>query len=125
MAFCPFCAAANAENAVVCASCNAALNPSVTPGMPPPPSAPNPYAPPSQQGYQPTYDVQPSFNGMAIAGFVCSFLCSILGIIFSAIALSQIKNSNGTQRGGGLATAGLIISIVSIFLGIMLQLAKH
>jgi len=33
----------------------------------------------------------------------------VLGIVFGFIARSQIKNSNGTQRGEGLALAGIII----------------
>lgn len=57
-------------------------------------------------------------NGMAIAGFVCSLFIPILGLIFSAIALGQIKRRGG--RGKGLATAGLVISIVTILLLIAL-----
>lgn len=53
-------------------------------------------------------------NGMAIAGFVCAFLCSPLGIVFSAIGMSQ-TSKDPSQGGRGLAIAGLIISIVSIF----------
>ena len=48
-------------------------------------------------------------NGMAIAGFVLSLLCAPLGIIFSAIALGQIKETG--QRGYGFAIAGLVIGI--------------
>jgi hypothetical protein len=32
-----------------------------------------------------------------------------LGIVFGFVARSQIKNSNGTQGGQGLALAGIII----------------
>ena len=52
-------------------------------------------------------------NGMAITGFVLSFFCGILGIVFSAIGLSQ-TGKNPNQGGRGLAIAGLIISIVSL-----------
>jgi hypothetical protein len=57
-------------------------------------------------------------NGMAIAGFVLSFFIPLLGIIFSAIALGQIRRRGG--RGRGLATAGLIISLATILLVIAL-----
>ena len=60
-------------------------------------------------------------NGYAIAGFVLScvalvLMCvfpplSILGIVFSALGLSQIKKS--FQRGKGLAVAGLTIGIMT------------
>lgn len=55
-------------------------------------------------------------NAMAIAGFVCSLVLAPLGIIFSAIALSQIKKTG--EGGRGLATAGLVIGIAftAIFL---------
>jgi hypothetical protein len=48
-------------------------------------------------------------NGMAIAGFVLSIVFAPLGIIFSAIALGQIKKTG--QRGYGFAIAGLVIGI--------------
>ena len=49
--------------------------------------------------------------GLAIAGFVVSFFgwFGIVGFILSLVALNQIKNSNGTKRGRGLAIAGAII----------------
>jgi hypothetical protein len=49
-------------------------------------------------------------NTWAIVGFVCSLIIPVLGIIFSAIALGQIRRSG--ERGRGLALAGLIIGIV-------------
>jgi len=53
-------------------------------------------------------------NGMAIASLVTSIAGSfcgigILGFIFGLIALNQIKKSNGTQTGQGMAIAGTII----------------
>jgi len=60
---------------------------------------------------------------MAIAGFVCAFLCSILGLILSGVALSQINASGGTQKGKGLAIAGIVISIISLVFGIIIQIA--
>ena len=61
---------------------------------------------------------QQSTNGMAIAGFVTALICcSPLGIIFSAIGLSQI-NQNPNQQGKGLAIAGLIIGLSTFAIGI-------
>jgi hypothetical protein len=48
-------------------------------------------------------------NGMAIAGFVLSLIFAPLGIVFSAIALGQIKRTG--ERGYGFAIAGLVIGI--------------
>jgi len=55
-------------------------------------------------------------NGLAVASLVCSCVgilffgvpC-ILGIIFGFVARSQIRRSNGTQGGDGLALAGIIV----------------
>jgi hypothetical protein len=64
-------------------------------------------------------------NGLAIAGFVCSLFFwlygvgALLGIIFGFIARSQIKRSGTTQRGSGLALAGIIIGFVGIAIGII------
>ena len=53
-------------------------------------------------------------NGLAIGGFVTALACcSPVGIILSAIGLSQI-NKDPNQKGKGLATAGLIIGIISL-----------
>jgi hypothetical protein len=57
----------------------------------------------------------PSSQGMAIAGFVCSIVFPLLGLIFSLIALSGMKK-NRNDEGKGLATAGLIISIILLSL---------
>jgi hypothetical protein len=56
---------------------------------------------------------------------VCSFffwvygLGAILGIVFGFIARGQIKRSNGTQRGDGMALAGIIIGFVGIAIAIV------
>lgn len=44
------------------------------------------------------------YNGLAIAGFICSFLVSLLGLILSIVGLNQIKKQGG--KGKGLAIAG-------------------
>jgi hypothetical protein len=65
----------------------------------------------------------PSTNGLAIASLVCSLVVvfgigSVLGIVFGFVAKSQIRQSNGTQKGNGLATAGIIIgfALIGIFI---------
>jgi len=56
---------------------------------------------------------------MAIAGFVTALACcSPVGIILSAIGLSQISK-DPSQKGKGLATAGLIIGIISLIFSII------
>ena len=64
-------------------------------------------------GFQPTPPQKT--NGLAIAGFITSILCFgwPIGIVLSAIGLSQIK-ADPTQKGKGLALAGLIIGIISV-----------
>ncbi len=129
---CPTCGANNQPNAAFCSQC--ATNLLVPPGTPPPPNPnmygnpnpnmygnPNPYANP-MQGYQdPAYyaPLPTRTSGMAIAGFVLSFFCSVLGIIFSCIGYSECKKSNGQVTGEGLAIAGIIISIIGLLLSIV------
>lgn len=58
-------------------------------------------------------------NGMAIAGFVTALACcSPVGIILSAIGLSQISK-DPSQKGKGLATAGLIIGIILLIFSVI------
>jgi hypothetical protein len=54
---------------------------------------------------------------MAILGLVFAFVFSPLGIVFSAIGLSQTKKRG--EGGRGLAIAGLILSIVFLLIGLL------
>jgi hypothetical protein len=91
------------------------------PGSTPPPyGAPQQGAPPyGAPAYgAPAYGGQAAgTNGFAIASLVCAFFCSPLGIIFGLVARSQIQRTG--ERGAGLALAGIIISVVSLFFGIL------
>ena len=55
-------------------------------------------------------------NGMAIAGFICSFFVPILGWIFGGIGLSKSAKKNG--KGKGLSLAALCIATVSFIVGL-------
>ncbi len=105
----------------------------------PPTAAPLPQpgaAQPPPQIYQapvPTYTAtpQPGTNPMAITGMICGIislpmLCccyglpfNILGVVFSLIALSQLK-TNPHQEGRGMAIAGLICAGISLILIVVL-----
>lgn len=103
---CSRCQTINPEGSVTCASCGAAL-------MQMPMGYAQPGYPPPGQPYVVMAPMMATrTSGMAIAGFVLSFLgcLSVLGLIFSLIGLSEVKNSQGTVTGGGLATAGIVIS---------------
>jgi hypothetical protein len=75
---------------------------------------------------------KPRTNGLAAAGMImgilavtCAVCCyglpfNVLGIIFSAIGLSQIKQDPAGQQGRGMAIAGLVLSIMSVFLAVLL-----
>lgn len=52
------------------------------------------------------------YNVMSIIGFVLSFFISIAGLVCSIIARKQCRETG--EKGMGFATAGMVISIVSI-----------
>jgi len=93
-------------------------------GLPP---IPHPIRPPLPQDgmWRP-----PRTNGFAVTGLIlgifslltaccCSGLpFNLLGVIFSAIGLSQINRQPDIYTGKGVAIAGLIVSIASLLLGI-------
>jgi Domain of unknown function (DUF4190) len=56
-------------------------------------------------------------NVMAILGLVFAFVFRPLGIVFSAIGMSQTKKRG--EGGRGLAIAGLILSIVFTLIGLL------
>jgi hypothetical protein len=102
----------------------------VASGVVPPPYGQPPYSQPQygQPVYgQYGYGISPRNNGFAIASLCCSSgglvlvgIPSILGVIFGFVGRSQIRRSNGTQRGGGLAVAGIVIGFaVLAFWGIV------
>lgn len=74
----------------------------------------------------------PKTNSMATAGMIMGILSvvfgccchgmpfNVLGIIFSLIALSQIKSDPHGQQGRGMAIAGLVLSIISIVFAVAL-----
>jgi hypothetical protein len=69
---------------------------------------------------------RPSTNGFAIASLVCSCagpfflgIGCILGIVFGFVARSQIRQSNGSQGGSGLALAGIIVGFSLIVLFVL------
>lgn len=55
-------------------------------------------------------------NGMAVAGFVCSFFVPILGWVFGGIGLSRASKRNG--KGKGLSIAGIAIASVMFFVNL-------
>ena len=61
-------------------------------------------------------------NGMAIAGFVCSFFFALLGLIFSIIGMKQCEERG--EDGYGLAKAGMIISIVWMAIVFLVSVAR-
>ena len=74
--------------------------------------------------------MQQKTNGLAIAALICGicgfllFIPGILGIIFGFIARSQIRKSNGQQKGSGMALAGIIVGFVWVAL-IVLEHRAH
>jgi hypothetical protein len=83
------------------------------------------------QQYQPQYPNYaprpPETNTLAIIsliagilGFnVCAGIGSVIAIITGHIAKGQIRSSQGTQTGDGLATAGLVLGYIEIGLAVV------
>jgi peptidyl-prolyl cis-trans isomerase B (cyclophilin B) len=96
------------------------------------PPPPDPAAQPPYGQQQPAYDqdpygyaqqpypAQPRYNTMAIIGFVLSIVVSVVGIVLSFIALSQIKRTG--EQGRGLAIAGIIIGFAQVLIGIIVTI---
>ena len=85
-----------------------------------------PPQPNGQPGWSGSYGSVPpeanqKYNGLAIAGFICSFLVSLPGLILSIVGLNQIKKQGG--KGKGLAIAGIIISAAGMVIQVILVIA--
>lgn len=106
MAFCPHCAQPVDPAATACSRCGGSLVMAVPPPL----------------GSMPGHPLLPrraKTNGLAIAGFIFSFLCGIAGLPMSIIAYLQCRKSRGALAGQGLALAGIIISSVTLLLGVI------
>ncbi len=95
--FCKFCGKEIADDAVVCVHCGRAVKP------------------------QQEEEKSNPAKTLAILGFVFSFLFALVGLILSIIALNKYKKQED-QSCKGLATAGLIISIVSMALVVIVYI---
>jgi hypothetical protein len=85
----------------------------------------SPILPPSAYPQVPTQTYEaPRTSGKAIAGFILSFFCGPLGLIFSILGYQESRKSNGMVKGEGLALAGIIISSISICFGLLIALSK-
>ena len=63
-------------------------------------------------------------NGFAVASFVLGLIMiglpSLLAIIFGFVAHSQIDGSQGSERGKGLATWGIVLGFVGLIGGVII-----
>ena len=73
--------------------------------------------PPSPQQQTPQPNGSTKTNSLAIWGLVLAFFFPIIGLILSIVAKSQIKKTG--EGGSGLATGGIIVSIVLIIFQIL------
>jgi len=81
---------------------------------------------PTSQGVPPVRKSNPmALTGMILGVVSVTFVCccygfpfNVAGIVFSIVGLVQIKNDSERYSGKGMAIAGLILSILSILLGI-------
>ena len=82
---------------------------------------------PAPTAPQPSVAPERGTNGLAIAGLVCALLSwsccccppfSVLGIIFSALALLQISRQAQPQPGRMIAILGLALSVLYIISGL-------
>ena len=96
MKYCAHCGAGMIDEAAICTKCGCPVEGTKT---------------------SPSASSSESYNTLAIVGFVLSFFTSLVGLILSIIGYKQTKESG--EKGNGFALAGIIISAVSIGLGII------
>ncbi|MCE9584567.1 MAG: DUF4190 domain-containing protein [Planctomycetes bacterium] len=122
--FCPHCGTGLPGNAGFCPACGRApTGPQGGGGFVAPSFAPSSFAP-QQQGYPSPYGGPAQTCGMATAALVLgivSFVClgpltAIPAVICGHIARGQIRNSNGTLSGDGMALTGLILGYVNLLI---------
>ncbi|HNI70660.1 MAG TPA: DUF4190 domain-containing protein [Marmoricola sp.] len=97
------------------------------PGGNPPPPPPMQPPPPGSYGPPP---VAPGNNQKAlwalitgILGFICCcWPAGLAALVLGFIARKEIQTSGGTQGGGGMAIAGIVLGALSVVLSIVLTI---
>ena len=91
-------------------------------------------APRTPQVIGPNIARRPQTNGLGVTGMilglvsVVTFWCffnlifALMGLVFSGVALSQIKRSGGQQTGQGFAVAGIVLSAIGFIMGVVVLL---
>ncbi len=92
--FCKYCGKEVEEQAVICLNCGGLLDETLK-----------------------MKDEVVEKNGMAVAGFVCSFFLSVLGWVFGGIGLARSFKRKG--KGKGLSIAALAIASANALLSII------
>ncbi len=72
----------------------------------------------TQPTFTPTNPPQQQYNVFAILGLVFALIFSPVGLIFSIVALKQMRR-NPLQKGHGLAAAGVVLSFIVLALFIL------
>lgn len=96
--YCEKCGAELNDEAIICTNCGVATS-----------------------NYKPQEEKinEPDKNGIAIAGFVCSFFIPLLGWIFGGIGLSRASKRNGKFK--GFAIASLVIASIMFLINLAIQ----
>jgi hypothetical protein len=89
---------------------------------PPGPAPHAPWSPPGAVGPA----MQPRTNGFSVTALVlgltsfCTIVSGVLAVIFGNVALGKIAQSQGREKGRGMAIAGIVLGWVSIaILGVL------
>ena len=102
--YCKFCGKQIHPEAVVCVHCGCAIQP-------------------MKETQNPQVPETPKNNGMAIAGFVCSFFIPLLGWIFGGIGLAKSKKLGG--KGKGFSIAAIAIASVGWLINFLITLMYY
>jgi hypothetical protein len=111
--FCPKCGAQNADDAQACAACGAEMLQPLQPAQPAP-------APTMMGGAAPR--TSPMAIWSLILGILGLFTCgmgAIVGLILGILGLKQVKERPAEFSGSGLATTGIVVSVIMILVGML------
>ena len=62
-------------------------------------------------------NIQKKTNGFAITSLILGIIgIPVLGLIFGLIARAEIRDNPNTQKGDGMAVAGIVLSVISLFI---------
>jgi uncharacterized membrane protein len=58
-------------------------------------------------------------NRLAVFALFCCFTVPVLGIVFGILALNEIEDEGGKERGSGVARSAIVLGVIGLIVAVI------